>query len=388
MKRVPTSSRLHGDSPAWPLPIDDVRVRVLRAALEDPVQMSFSSLSARQSCLVEVHSQGLVGVGESWVNYPSWAPAERVATLNEGIKPLLVGVDAADVGAVHSHLVNALTALGRQWGAPGPIWQAISGVDLALWDLLGKAIGRPVAALLTAEARTEIPVYASGVGPDRVPELTERALNAGFGALKIKVGFGADRDLATLRDVRRVAGDIRVFADANQAWTVDEAARMCDLLSDHGVEWCEEPIRENSLADLERLHERTGMPLATGENVYTLASFARFTASPAVSQIQPDVAKTGGLTVALAVSDMAADNATSVSPHCYTGAITVAGSAQLAAARPTVAWVELDIRDSPLRSDLTTEPFVVVDGRLKVPDGPGLGITLDEERLEQYEIDR
>jgi len=370
------------------LPIERIRVRVLEVTLDQPVPMSFSSLRSRRACFIEVHAGGLVGVGESWANYPSWAWAERVATVSQGVAPLLLGTDAADVRGVHDRLVRSLSSLGRQWGAPGPIWQAISGVDLALWDLHGKAAGRAVAQLLSAAPRDGVPAYASGVGPDQAAELAERALRADFNALKVKVGFGRDRDEATLRAVRSVGGDqVRVFADANQAWSLPEAAEMCAVLREYGVEWCEEPLADNVLEDLEELHRSTGMPLATGENVYSLAAFRRYVQSPAVAQIQPDVAKTGGLTTALAVADLAADHGTLVSPHCYTSALTVAGSAQLAAARREVDWVELDIRDNPLRTSLTAEPFVVRDGLLQVPSGPGLGVVLDEDRIRSYEID-
>jgi len=347
--------------------------------------MSFSALTQRRACLVEVHAGGLVGVGESWVNYPSWGWVERLATLTEGIAPLLVGTDVSDVVGVHARLRDTLTPLGRQWGAPGPIWQAISGVDCAIWDLLGKATGRSVAQLLSSSPRSSAPAYASGVGPDHVEQLVERASEDGFTALKVKVGFGLECDTSTLRRVRAVAGQgMRVFADANQAWTLDEATRMCHVLGDYGVEWCEEPLDGNDLGELEVLFGRTRMPLATGENVYGMPAFRRYLASPAISVIQPDVAKTGGITTAAEVVRRAAAAGTSGSPHCYSGALALAATLQLAGADGAVEWVELDIRDNPLRTDVTSVPFTLDGGRLRVPDGTGLGIELDEERLDHY----
>ncbi|MQY02683.1 mandelate racemase/muconate lactonizing enzyme family protein [Actinomadura macrotermitis] len=369
------------------LPIEDLRVRVFEVPLDEPVPMSFASLRARRTCVVEIRAGGLVGIGESWVNHPSWAWRERVATLREGVAPLLAGQDAADVRAVHGRLVRELLPLGRQWGAPGPIWQAISGVDMALWDLAAKAAGVPLAVLLGAPGPpAPVPVYASGIGPDRVEDLTERALALGARALKVKIGFGRERDEAVLRAARATAGDAaQVFADANQAWTPGEAVEMCALLADHGVAWCEEPVAGNALRDLEEVHRRTGMPLATGENVYTEEAFAGYLASPAVAHIQPDVAKTGGVTTALAVAARTAEHGTAFTPHCYTGAPTVAATAHVAAAAGA-AWVEFDVRDNRLRTDLTTVPFQVRDGALAVPDGPGLGIELDEERIAPYAL--
>lgn len=367
------------------LEVEKAVVRVLAADISSPVPMAFSSLTQRRTCLVEIHAGGLVGLGESWVNYPSWAWAERVATISEGIAPLLVGTDVSKPPEVHARLIEQLAALGRQWGAPGPIWQAISGADAAMWDLLGKAAGVPVAQLLSPRPRASVPAYASGVGPDLVEPLTERAAQAGFTALKVKVGFGLERDISTLQRVRDVAGEgMRVFADANQAWSLSEAAHMCRVLQDYGVQWCEEPVDDNDVSELEALHEVTGMPLATGENVYSIPAFERYMRSPAISVIQPDVAKNGGITTAAHVVRRAAATATSVSPHCYSGALTLAATLQLAAADEVVEWVELDIRDNPLRTDVTSVEFAVDNGRLRVPDGAGLGLELDEERLGYY----
>lgn len=368
-----------------PLQVESVVVRLLQADIGSPVPMSFSSLTQRRTCLVEVHAGGLVGVGESWVNYPSWAYAERVATVTEGITPLLVGMDVSDVVGVHSHLVDRLTPLGRQWGAPGPIWQAISGVDCAIWDLLGKATGKSVAHLLSPRPRPSAPAYASGVGPDLVEQLTEQALQGGFTALKVKVGFGVERDTSTLERVRAVAGDaMRVFADANQAWTLDEAVHMCRVLADFGVEWCEEPLDGNDVNELEVLLEQARMPLATGENVYGMAAFELYLGSPAISVIQPDVAKTGGITTAAEVIQQAGARGMSASPHCYSGALTLAATLQVAGSDDAVEWVELDIRDNPLRTDVASLPFTLDEGHLRVPDGVGLGVELDQERLDYY----
>jgi L-alanine-DL-glutamate epimerase-like enolase superfamily enzyme len=146
--------------------IRDVRLRVLRAKSTDGIAMAFAPLSHRSMVLVEVYTaDGLVGYGESWTNYPPWAASERVATLRHGVFPLLVGKDARRITGLHRALCRQLEPIGRQWGAPGPIMQAISAVDLALWDLAGRAAGRAVCWLAGGPVRDEIPVYASSLGP-------------------------------------------------------------------------------------------------------------------------------------------------------------------------------------------------------------------------------
>jgi L-alanine-DL-glutamate epimerase-like enolase superfamily enzyme len=368
---------------AGSLPIDSVTVAVLTAPLREQVPMSFSALTARRSVLVRLGAGGVTGVGESWVNYPEWAWRERLATL-DGIRPMLIGADAADPPALMSELATRLHGVARQWGAPGPLWQALSGIDMAAWDLLGRVRGRPVAELLAdGPTARRVPAYGSGVGPTRVTELTERALAMGLGAVKIKVGFGEETDLATVRAVRAVAGeDLTVFADANQAWDNETARRMCGLLGEYGVAWFEEPLAGDRPADLEALADATGAMLAGGENVYGADDYAVRVGSSAFAQIQPDPSKTAGVSLSDAIGRM--PGSARLSPHCYGGAATLAASVHLVAAAARPGWVELDLRDNPLRTEIADGPRLDADGHLTVPTGPGLGLTYDETVLDRY----
>ncbi len=364
-----------------------LRVTILSVALDDEVRMSFSSLRARRACLVEVEAGGLVGVGESWINYPTWAHRERVETLCEGLAPHILGHDVCDPAAVQRRLTEAMLPIGRQWGAPGPVWQAISGVDLALWDLRGKAQGRSVAALLAPSTATRVPAYASGIGPDRVDHWCKVALSHELGAAKVKLGFGPEQDRATLQTARSVLGPgTRLFADANQAWTIDEACAMAPELVAHDVEWLEEPLAGNAIDDLEELAGRSGIPLATGENVYGLSALLRYADSRAIATIQPDLAKSGGITVAAALAARAGANGAALAPHCYGSAVGIAASLQLAAAFPVVRVIELDLRDNPLRTELLATPLRLEAGELVIPSGPGLGVELDPDIVDRYRI--
>src|SRR5690625_4719444 len=175
-------------------------VTILSAPVVDAVPMSFGQLDARQACILEIDADGVTGLGESWINYPAWAPRERMATLLEGVAPLLLGSRFSSPHDVQQVLLEKLLPVGRQWGATGPIWQAISAVDLALWDLLGKATGVSTAQLLSDETAPHSPnlprAYASGVGPTDVELLCERALKLGIDAVKVKLGFGQKKDRA------------------------------------------------------------------------------------------------------------------------------------------------------------------------------------------------
>lgn len=368
------------------LPVERVRVSILRAPIEDAVPMSFGRLDARQTCLVEVFAGGLTGIGESWINYPAWAPEGRVATIRDGVAPLLLGMDAADPEPVQKGLTDRLLPIARQSGAPGPIWQAISAVDVALWDLAARAAGVPVSDLLAGgSARTLIPAYASGVGPTDVTELCERALAAGFGAVKTKIGFRRERDVETLTDARAVLGsDHELFADANQAWSVGEAIAMLPVLDKYRIGWLEEPLAGNRIEDLEKLAAATSIPVATGENLYGLDEFDTFASSRAVGVLQPDLAKSGGLTMARHIAQSAAASATRLAPHCYSSAVGLVASAHLGAAFDVVDWLEVDIRDNPLRTDLLKAPLQWQGGALLRPDGVGLGIELDPSTVRRF----
>ncbi|MQA09423.1 MAG: mandelate racemase/muconate lactonizing enzyme family protein [Pseudonocardiaceae bacterium] len=364
-----------------------VRVTVLSAPLEDTVPMSFASLTDRRLCLVEIDAGGITGIGESWINYPAWAPRERLATLCDGLTPLLVGQDVSDPSRVHNQLTGRLLRLGRQWGAPGPIWQAISAVDLALWDLRGKQVGRSIAELLgTGSLRDRVPAYASGVGPTDAAQLSEAALRAGLTAVKTKIGFGEERDRTTLREARSVLGERpALFADANQAWDLETAKAMAEVLSDYRVDWLEEPLASDELDEFEKLAAVTPIPLATGENLYGVATFDRYVDSAAIHLIQPDLTKSGGFSVGVQVAERARHPPTGVAPHCYGGAVGIAASLQLAAAFPGVRWMELDVRANPLRTDLLTTPLRLESGALVVPEGAGLGIELDRTVTSNYQ---
>lgn len=375
------------------LSIERMSVTILSAPVVDAVPMSFGQLDARQACILEIDVDGVSGLGESWINYPAWAPRERTATLLEGVAPLLIGTRFSSPRHVQQMLLETLLPIGRQWGATGPIWQAISAVDLALWDLLGKAQG-----ISTAQALSDVPVprapnlprvYASGVGPTDVELLCERALKLGIEAVKVKLGFGQETDRETLSTARETIGPDRLlFADANQAWDMETAISMSNIAAEFDVAWLEEPLSGDSLNELEKLAADISIPLATGENIYGITDFERYIASAAVSVIQPDLAKSGGLTVGKHLAKVTNLHDTALAPHCYGSALGLIADVHLAAATSAVHWIEYDIRSNPLRTDLFTEPLQLCGSVPQLPNGAGHGVELSKELVERYCIYR
>jgi L-alanine-DL-glutamate epimerase-like enolase superfamily enzyme len=362
-----------------------VRARLLAAPIDDVIHMSFSSLNRRQMVLVEVEGDdGQVGVGESWINYPPWAGRERLATLEEGIAPLVVGREVEDVELIWDDVSCALEPLGRQSGAPGPIMQALSGVDTALWDLLGKLRNTSVAELLGGRIRSSVPGYASGLGPNDVEAQIRDSLERGFTAVKVKLGFDREVDLDNIRLARRLVESGEVYADANQAWPMPAVVEMAKRLAAEGVQWLEEPVAGNRLEDLTELSGHVDLSLATGENLYGPAEFERYARSGAVSILQPDVAKSGGITPLIRVCQLASEVGVRVIPHSFGGPIGVVATLQVASALERIEQVELDARENPLWA-LLAEPLRLDAGQVDVPLGDGLGIELDGDAVRAIE---
>jgi L-alanine-DL-glutamate epimerase-like enolase superfamily enzyme len=363
-----------------------VRAKVLRAPISDGIAMSFAPLRHRTMVLVEIETaDSRVGYGESWVNYPTWAPTERLATLGEGVFPLILGKDAADVEHLQHELKTILTPLGRQWGAPGPVMQAISAVDIALWDLRGRATSTAISGLLNTRVRDRVAAYASSLGPGGVSDLARHCRDDGYKAVKVKVGFGKETDEANLAAARDALGkSVTIYADANQAWSLSEALAMAPMLEEYGVAWIEEPLAGNHLEDLEELHRVTGQLIATGENLYGLDAFRPYVESPAIAVLQPDVAKTGGITEVWAICNKAESCGKTVIPHLYGGALAYAATLQLAACARSVSAIEYDVRANPLRDPLLINPPRPLNGTVAIPDNPGLGLDLNLDAVAAY----
>jgi L-alanine-DL-glutamate epimerase-like enolase superfamily enzyme len=329
----------------------------------------------------------LCGWGESWGNFPSWSPQERVRTLLDGVAPLLIGEDASEVSWLHHKLRRALRSLGLQWGAPGPVWQAISAVDIALWDLKGRALGRPIFELWGGSAERKLPVYASGLGPVDPARLCEPFRERGVDAFKLKVGFGFETDEANLVQLREVIGDDAILlVDANQGLDLERALELAPILREYGVDTIEEPFPADEHELIEPFRRRTGFKVAGGENLYGRAGFRQAFELGAFDLVQPDVAKTGGLTEMHAICSLAAAWGVPYAPHYLGGAVGFAASLHILAAVPGGWRMELDANPNPLLQELAGDLLELKDGCLSPPRGPGLGLTLDETAIQRYRL--
>jgi D-galactarolactone cycloisomerase len=356
-----------------------------RYPLATPVVTSFGKMLNRPAVFVRVTDEdGVAGWGEAWSNFPAPGAEHRARLVNEVLAPALVGRKFGDPAQAFEALSKGTEVLALQCGEPGPFAQAISGIDLALWDLSARRQRLPLWRLLGGQSRT-IKVYASGINPAGAAQTAEAALKRGHRALKLKVGFGVETDLANLTALRTIVGTGMLATDANQGWSVDQALEMLPRLAAFDLRWLEEPIRaDRPREDWRRLRAAAKMPIAAGENISSVEAFKDVLAEDVLGVVQPDIAKWGGLSVCAGLARDILNSGKTFCPHYLGGGIGLLASAHLLAGIGGDGWLEVDANDNPLR-DLFCGPVAhVTDGTIILGEEPGLGFTPDLSGIAGY----
>ena len=338
------------------------------------------------STLVRIRTaEGLEGIGEA---YGLPTPQVTATIIDNLLAPMLIGRDAGASEALWDLMFTAQAAAGRTGGF---YMEALSGIDLALWDLRGKALGQPVHRLLGGPVRDTVPVYASPIPfMPSVAESVERAwafLAEGFTAIKLKLGRGEQTDLAHAEAVADAcAGRAALHVDLNCAYDVKTAIRLGRALEPLGVRWFEEPLPTDDVAGLAEVRAAINIPVVTGESEFIRYGYRDFVAARAVDVVMPNLARAGGITEARRIAALCSAFHVDVSPHGVGGAVAVAAALQFAAATPNVPIYEYNRLPNPLRDELGLEPFRLVDGALAVPNAPGLGVSLDWDLVEEFRL--
>ncbi|MGA7808646.1 mandelate racemase/muconate lactonizing enzyme family protein [Bradyrhizobium sp.] len=355
-----------------------------RYPLAVPVVTSFGRMNDRPALFVRIEDEdGEQGFGEVWCNFPSVGAEHRARLINETLAPMLCGRAVAHPSEMFDHLSAATSVLALQSGEQGPFAQAIAGIDIALWDLFARRARTPLWRLLGGDS-PRMRVYASGINPEGSVAMAERAMRRGHRAFKLKIGFGAERDRGNLRDLRRLIGELPLAADVNQGWSIDQALAQAPRLGDYALAWLEEPLRaDRPWREWHALRERISIPLAGGENIAGRDAFATAVAEGALSVVQPDVAKWGGVTGCLAVAHDVVVAKRSYCPHYLGGGIGLQASAHLLAAC-NGGLLEVDSNDNPLRDEFCGAVADIRDGEIELSDTPGLGIAPDLAAIVRY----
>ncbi len=374
--------------------IREVAVHVLEAPIDGAFAYSQAWYVRRSAMLVEITTEsGIVGWGEAF------GPARITASVVAHLRPLLLGRDAIAVDALWQDLYNAL----RDHGQRGVVLEAISAIDIALWDIRGHHFQAPIHALLGGPLRTEVAAYATGLyrrrGDDHARYLCEEAVGyveRGFRAVKLKTGFGVDHDVRMTHEVREAIGpDVRLMVDANHAWDVADTIRYGRAVEALDIGWIEEPVVPEDIDGYVAVKRALPIPIAGGEAAFSRFGFRDMLVRRAVDILQPDVAAAGGISECRKIFDMASAFGIRCNPHVWGTGVTIAASLQLLAIVPHVPpglfpvepMLEFDCTEHPIRQAVLTTPLEPRDGRIAIPTGPGLGICIDRDALARYAVE-
>ncbi len=387
--------------------ITDIECHVLLV----PDVKTDATSSAQDDIVVFVHTdEGITGVGESDVN--PWIAracieAPSTHTMGLGLKDMLIGEDPLDNERIWEKLYVGSCMNGRR----GAVINAMGAIDMALWDIKGKAAGKPCWQLLGEKAKDAIKPYAS-LQPngssyeeyrDSLVEWALKAKEFGFSAAKLEVTLSGpynhsglnepdERVTETVAKVRDAVGpEFVLMVDVQYAWPdADTALRTLRDWEDLDVYFVETPLWVDDLAGYARLHEEAPMSIASGEWLTTRHEFEDLMDRGLVEIAQPDVGRVGGLTEAKRVCDMAAERGRRIIPHCWKTGISIAASAHLAAVTahcPYFEFLPASLTDSLLRQELAEDELHIVDGEIPLPDRPGLGVEVSREALKKFKAD-
>jgi D-galactarolactone cycloisomerase len=361
--------------------------------LSCPLERSFGWsqgwVESRDVFVVKISTDdGLVGWGEG-------------STAVEALTPLLIGEDPMDRTGLWERCFQALYNANNFVGIGG---SALSAIDIALWDLAGKATGLPVCDLLGGRVRKRVAVYATGLYytegefPDRLLDEARGYVDAGFEGMKTKIGgLSLEDDLQRVAAIRDAIGpEVKLMVDANLAYSPTTAIRIGQQLAALDVFWFEEPVNPRDIDGLLQVKGALPMAIAGGENLRTRFDFRDFLTRRAFDIVQPDVAHCGGLTEMQRIAAIANACGIQVCPHVWGSPIMIAASLHLAATLPPCPparnplpyaqepVMEFDQTPSAIRDELCTTRFEAQDSYLDVPTGPGLGVEVDEEALKHF----
>jgi len=336
--------------------------------------------------------EGIVGYGEVDTS-PEVGKAVIDAEMSHGtcygLREVLIGMDPFDIEQIWELMYRKTNYYGRL----GVVVHAMSGVDMALWDILGKAVGKPVHKLLAGSFCPDVRAYASMLMPETAEEVREavsRYVEQGFTAVKLGYGpLGKDvrRDVELAAAAKEAAGrEVEVMIDIGHGYTLKMAMQAAQQFASIGIYWMEEPFPPEAFEDYQRLSDSTSLRIAAGEQDVGRWTFRRLIWDAHLDVLQPDISRVGGLTEAKRIAYMARESNRLCVPHAFRTGVLVAACLHLIAAIPNSAFLEFSVTDSALRRELLAEPFKVVKGRVAVPTKPGLGIEINPETVSKYAI--
>ncbi|HUK49882.1 MAG TPA: mandelate racemase/muconate lactonizing enzyme family protein [Terriglobales bacterium] len=374
-----------------------MKIRDVRAT---PLHTTERSLAAGPgACLVRIETDnGIIGVGEGCTQSEhDEASLSAQVIIERGLKPLLVGEDPLNIRRLWEKMY-----LWTEWfGRAGITMYAISGVDIALWDIMGKALDISVSRLLGGRFREDIPVYASILfDMENFAAMADEAkqwTREGYAAVKFGWGqtratsFGLDpkKDETALKYLRDELGpEVKIMVDVGRYvnWSGSHALKMARTLAAYDISWLEEPLPQDDVDGYVRLTQLSPVRIATGEGEYNRFGFKELITRRAVDIVQPDICRCGGLTEGMRVADLVQAWNLTLVPHGFSTAVNVAANLQWVSAMASASLLEFRRTQSPLIFNLGKPRFEAKQGRLAIPDKPGLGIEIDQSVVEECTV--
>ena len=362
-----------------------VEAFAFRVPVKNPIKVAFGTFRDRPFVLVRVTDlDGAVGWGEAWANWPA-VGAEHRARLVVDLGERVVGKAYDSPLQLFQKLSKSLEVLVLQTGEVGPIAQAVAGIDIAVWDLVARKAGQPLYRMLGSPYVETVPVYATGINPDEPERFAADRQAEGHRAFKLKTGFGQELDVRNLRAMRATLGPhATITCDSNQTHDLQQAIAFARAIADLNLSWFEEPIRVDApAADWETLARESSTPLAGGEN-FQGEQFDAAVAAPVLQVIQPDVTKWGGISGNWNVACKTVAANKRYCPHYFGGGVSVLASLHLLAAAGGEGLLEFDCHPNVGREAVVGSLLPVSDGRVPVPQTPGIGAVPDLNALNHY----
>lgn len=370
-----------------------VHTHILDHLLDTAFESASMRFTRRQHCLVEVVcDDGTVGWGECL------GPAKLNAAVVDAYASALIGQDPLQTERIWLELYNLL----RDQGQRGLTVTALSGIDIALWDIKGKRFDMPVSTLLGGRFRDSVRAYATGSfrreGVDRVKDVAKEVAgyrHEGFHAVKIKIGFDVEEDLRVIAAVREAIGpELRLMIDANHGYDYLEAIEVGKRAAEYGVDWFEEPVLPEQISTYRAVRDGQPIPVAGGETWHGRYAMLEPLATRAVDIAQPDICGVGGFTEIRRVADMATMHGVRLVPHVWGTAICLAASLQFMAALlpnpprrdPIEPILEFDRTENPFRQAVVKTSIEHHKGIVTIPDKPGLGIDVNRDALKRFAL--
>ncbi len=321
----------------------------------------------------------------------AYLPRAIETMINTRFKKMILGEDPFNIEKIWRKLYVQSAHYGRR----GVIATIISGIDIALYDVIGKILQRPVYDLIGGKYRTKFKAYASGGMAKSVDSLAEEALgyiSKGYFGFKVRIGNeDPEEDIELIQELRkRVGPKPALLVDAGQCytnfpWTYDTAYRVCKKLENCDLFWLEEPLHPDDVEGFKRLTANTSIPIVAGENEFTRYGFAPLITGHAVDMIQPDVTRSGGISECKRIAAIASAHHMRMAPHIFGSGVGFMANMHFMASEPEAFIMEHDQTLNPLREELLIKPILYKNGYVElIQDLPGLGVELKEETIKKY----